>query len=167
MKLVAGLGNPGKQYQDTRHNIGFLVLDSIIRQMDKRECDIIFCKPKTFMNNSGIEIARLVNYYKIEPKDIWIISDDVDLPFGVVRSRFGGSDGGHNGIKSIITHLKTEDINRIRVGIGRDDHKDTADYVLAKFTQNEQKTLTDIVDKTALFVIDLLSRGMRVETHKF
>ena len=108
-----------------------------------------------------------VNYYKIEPKDIWIISDDVDLPFGVVRSRFGGSDGGHNGIKSIITHLKTEDINRIRVGIGRNDHKDTADYVLAKFTQNEQKTLTDIVDKTALFVIDLLSRGMRVETHKF
>lgn len=167
MKIVAGLGNPGLQYAATRHNIGFMVLDRVIKGLDKREGQIIFCRPKSYMNNSGHEVSKLVNYYKVKGDDLWVIHDDVDIPFGLVRARRGGSSGGHNGIKSIIEQLGHGEFNRIRVGIGRDQGVNTADYVLAKFRANEIEQLELLLDRSAEFVIDLLCNGMRSETQDF
>jgi len=167
MKLVVGLGNPGEKYAQTRHNIGQMVLDAIIHKMDKRECNIIFCKPKSFMNLSGEEVSKLAHYYKISSDNVWVIHDDVDLEFGFVRVRQDGSSGGHNGLKSIIEQLKTRDFKRVKIGIGRDPQKDTADYVLDKFNSEQSKKLKELVDKTADYVIDLLENGFREESVNF
>lgn len=167
MQLVVGLGNPGKEYAFTRHNIGQIILDAVIKKMDKREGQIIFCKPKSYMNLSGIEVGNLAKYYKISSENVWVLSDDVDLVFGNVRVRDKGSSGGHNGIKSVIENLKTEDFKRIRIGIGRNDNTDTADYVLDNFSSEQKKVLSRLVDKVSDFVIDLLENGFREETKNF
>lgn len=155
--LIIGLGNPGKEYEKTRHNVGFMAIDAFIDgknlsstekfngeifKIKQESKEIIFVKPLTYMNNSGICVSQIVNFYKIETSNILVIHDDMDLKLGEVRFRIKGSSGGHNGIKSIISMLGTQDFKRIKIGIGKPDEITTVDYVLGKFSKKE-KTLID------------------------
>ena len=172
MKVVIGLGNPGKKYEKTRHNIGFIAIDNLRKKMnisDEREKfqalvseknidgeKVIFLKPQTFMNLSGNSVMEIVNFYKLDPKkDIIVIYDDMDLSFGDIRIREKGSSGGHNGIKSIISHIGEEFI-RIKCGIGAKE-KDAVEHVLGEFNQTEQKDLDEILEKINNCVIEMLS----------
>ena len=172
MKVVIGLGNPGKKYEKTRHNIGFITVDNLRKKMnisDEREKfqalvseknidgeKVIFLKPQTFMNLSGNSVIEIVNFYKLDPKkDIIVIYDDMDLSFGDIRIREKGSSGGHNGIKSIISHIGEEFI-RIKCGIGAKE-KDAVEHVLGEFNQTEQKDLDEILEKINNCVIEMLS----------
>lgn len=155
MKCIVGLGNPGKQYQKTRHNTGFLVIDELCTffgvSLDTKKFnahytkfkyqgqDILLVKPQTFMNLSGHAVISLLNYYKIDIKDLIVISDDLDLPVGKVRFRPNGSDGGQRGIRDIIKHLSTKDFNRCKIGIGNDKLIPTADYVLGKVEKENRE----------------------------
>ena len=155
MRLIVGLGNPGKKYEQTRHNVGFLVVDELLKELNlsldqegfksfyttyfyKGE-KIIICKPQTYMNLSGEAVSELVSYYKISHEDIVVIYDDLDLPMGKLRLRTSGSSGGHNGIKNIINLLGDQNIKRIRIGISRDDKYDVKDYVLSKISGEDLK----------------------------
>lgn len=156
MKLIVGLGNPGKQYVHTKHNIGFTALDSYAEankikykksikftaEIAKTE-QAIYLKPKTYMNNSGLAVKKVMEYYHIEAKDMLVIFDDLNLPFNKLRLRPSGSAGGHNGIKSIIAHLGTEEFKRLRVGIGRNQTQDMKDDVLSRFSKSELTVLKD------------------------
>ena len=172
MKVIIGLGNPGKKYEKTRHNIGFIAVDNLRKKLnvsDEREKfqalvseknidgeKVIFLKPQTFMNLSGNSVIEIVNFYKLDPKkDIIVIYDDMDLPFGDIRIREKGSSGGHNGIKSIISHIGEEFI-RIKCGIGAKE-KDAVEHVLGEFNQTEQKDLEEILEKIYNCVIEMLS----------
>ena len=157
MKLVIGLGNPGLEYVNTRHNLGYFILENFLKakslKLDKEKFDsiytidgvgedrVIYMEPTTFMNLSGQSIRQIVNFYKIEIEDILVIYDDLDLPLSKLRVRTKGSAGGHNGIKSIISQLGSEDFNRLRVGIGKDDRIDTSKYVLGKFSNSESELI--------------------------
>ena len=166
MKLFVGLGNPGKQYEHTRHNIGFEVIDECSRlfniPLDQakhkglygmgfyRGEKILLLKPLTYMNLSGESIRAVVDYYQIDIEDVVIIYDDLDLPVGKVRLRQKGSAGGHNGIKSTIAHLGTQEFNRIRIGINRPPKgMKVPDYVLGRFTKEEQESVMDAVKRSA------------------
>ena len=157
MKLIVGLGNPGKKYKNTKHNIGFIALDSYaeVNKIKYKKSvkfvseiaihnDAILLKPKTYMNNSGLAVVKAAKYYNVSLEDIVVISDDLNLPFSKIRIRESGSAGGHNGIKSIISNLNSENFKRIRVGIG--DNKDIVmrDFVLSDFSKNEAKLLEDL-----------------------
>ena len=172
MKVVIGLGNPGKKYEKTRHNIGFIAVDNLRKKFnisDEREKfqalvseknidgeKVIFLKPQTFMNLSGNSVIEIVNFYKLDPKkDIIVIYDDMDLSFGDIRIREKGSSGGHNGIKSIISHIGEEFI-RIKCGIGAKE-KDAVEHVLGEFNQTEQKDLDEILEKINNCVIEMLT----------
>lgn len=157
MKLIVGLGNPGKQYKETKHNVGFMSLDSYAKAKGikykksirftseiTKGNSYILIKPKTYMNNSGLAVRKVIDYYKIQPKDVLVIFDDLNLPFAKIRLRPSGSAGGHNGIKSIITHLGTDDFKRLRVGIGRNTDRDMKVDVLSNFSKTELKILTDL-----------------------
>lgn len=153
MKLIVGLGNPGKEYENTRHNVGFLVLDyflgSDINWKEKNnglyyiegygDDKIIYLKPLTYMNLSGDCVRAFVNFYKIDIKDILIVQDDLDLPFLKYRLKYKSSSGGHNGIKSIISNLGTDAIPRLKIGIAHDKSIDTKDYVLGSFSNDDMK----------------------------
>lgn len=150
MKLFVGLGNPGREYEGTRHNMGFMCLDrfadmagavfdksgfkgsyALVRNPNFSE-PIILLKPETYMNNSGESVRALVDFYKIDPEDVIVVYDEMAIPEGEIRLRLAGSSGGHKGIQSIITHLGTQNIKRIRIGIGEPPHKDAVNYVLGK-----------------------------------
>ena len=165
MKLIIGLGNPGKEYDGTRHNVGFLVVDELAKEGTwKREkslrseiCkmdDSIYVKPTTFMNNSGAAVVAVMNYYKLEPKDVWVIHDDLDLPLGKIQIRVGGNTAGHHGLESVIEHCKTSNFGRVRIGIRGDELRqyhaetgiDTADFVMGRFTSQEIDSITRAVD---------------------
>ncbi len=150
MKLVVGLGNPGREYKNTRHNIGFMVLDNYLGKVDwknKMESyfylteingeQIIFLKPQTYMNLSGLAVSKVVNFYKIKPQDIFVIQDDLDMTPGSYKIKRNSSSGGHNGIKSIISELNSEEFGRLKIGIGKNANIPTDKYVLAKFTKEE------------------------------
>ncbi|MBP7806050.1 aminoacyl-tRNA hydrolase [Candidatus Gracilibacteria bacterium] len=172
MKLIVGLGNPGKEYRETRHNVGFLFVDDLASQMDAPEwkkgyqglytaCTLnntkcVLLKPETYMNLSGKSVQTCASFFKIAPKDIILITDDIDMDFGKIRFRETGSAGGHNGIASIIESLGTQDIQRIKVGIGRHPTMEAADWVLSKFSKEEQEQLEDVfieVEKKLLALI--------------
>lgn len=157
MKLIVGLGNPGKEYAKTRHNVGFMVLDDLIQQVGVKtqtkfkgelaQCTlhgetVLLLKPQTFMNLSGESVRMVKDFYKIEDRDILVIYDDLDLPVGKLRLREKGSSGGHNGIKSIIHHLHHQDFKRLRIGIDKNPLIPTADYVLGQFSKQDQAALT-------------------------
>lgn len=167
MKLIIGLGNPGKKYQNTRHNIGFAAVDFIFEEWLKTEGftewkedkkfqaeisegnlhgeKIILAKPQTFMNNSGAGAAAMVNFYKIEPQNIIVIHDDLDIAFGEVKVQTDRSSAGHNGIKSIIERLGTQAFTRVRVGIAKaEKQSDSANFVLNKFNLFERLKLKTI-----------------------
>lgn len=168
MKLVVGLGNPGREYVGTRHNVGFAVADrlaaehtdgawregsSALQARWRRggpDEDVLIVKPLTFMNLSGQSVSEIVRYYKIELPDVLIVSDDVNLPLGRLRARASGSEGGHNGLRSIAQHLGTVEYPRLRVGVGRGDGRsDLADHVLARFDADEAEAIAAAVVRAA------------------
>lgn len=165
IKLVVGLGNPGKEYESTRHNMGFMVLDEIARRLEitkwkERDnalyfdthldfCRVIFIKPQNFINLSGDVMIKFVKYLDIKTEDILIISDDLDLPVGSIKLKEKGSSGGHNGLKNIENQLGTGEYKRIKIGISNDKDMDTKDYVLGKLSQNEKKILKPVIEKAA------------------
>lgn len=165
VKMIVGLGNPGSKYNDTKHNIGFMAVDRIVKKLDVNFTEdknfkveigsdfingekIYFIKPTTFMNNSGIAVKALLTYYNISIKDMIIIYDDLDMEVGKIRFRQKGSAGGHNGIKSIIAHLGTQEFDRIKVGIGRPNGRMTViNHVLGKFDKNDEIMISNTLDK--------------------
>ena len=181
MKLIVGLGNPGKEYEHTRHNMGYDAVDlfafSLGFDIDKVGFkglytkvkyfneDIILLKPTTYMNLSGDSIVLLKNYFKIDIEDIIIIYDDMDTKVGNIRLKIKGSSGGHNGIKSIIANLKTEEFKRIRVGIGKPAFN-IIDYVLSKPSSEEQelinKALNDAVDALKISIKESFNKAMTI-----
>lgn len=147
MILIVGLGNPGKKYQRTRHNVGFRMIDELAKKKAK---DFIIAKPQTFMNNSGKAVKATVSYYKIKADDLWVIHDDIDLPIGTFKISKNRGSAGHKGVQSIINELKTKDFNRIRIGIqpktGKPKQVDK--FVLQNFTKNEEKIIKEVVEET-------------------
>lgn len=158
MKLLVGLGNPGEKYANTRHNVGFLVLDEFLREvggsLDRQKFSasigeaevgrerVLFMKPLTFMNLSGEAVGAACRFHKIAPSDVIAVHDELDLPLGEVRIKAGGGHGGHNGLKSLIAHLGSPEFLRIRVGIGRpNDGKDVVGWVLGGFGKEESEEL--------------------------
>ncbi|WP_048827608.1 aminoacyl-tRNA hydrolase [Bacillus sp. B-jedd] len=166
MKLIVGLGNPGRQYADTRHNIGFAVIERLADKLgiplDQAKHKGLFgsgfykgeklalLMPLTYMNLSGESIRAAMDFYKLEPEDIVVIYDDLDLPVGKIRLRQKGSPGGHNGIKSTIAHLGTQEFNRVRIGISRPPAgMAVTDYVLGRFRKEEEPLMAEAVEKSA------------------
>lgn len=168
MYLISGLGNPGDQYKNTRHNIGFLVIDEITRNLStskiqnqnfqakvEKNLSNLYVKPQTFMNLSGESILSIAEYYNIPNENIIIIHDDLDLPFGTVKYKVGGGHGGHNGLRSIDSHIG-KDYIRVRVGIGKPEEKGAvANYVLSNFTKEEFGALGAIISHIIKSIIAL------------
>jgi PTH1 family peptidyl-tRNA hydrolase len=167
MKLIVGIGNPGEKYKYTRHNVGFMVIDELARQMVndkwsmskkfnsltvKHQSLIIFCKPQTFMNASGVAVKKLADFYKIKVPDIWIIHDDLDINIGEYKIQKGVGPKLHNGIDSIEKELGKSDFWRVRIGVDNRVNNDEErikgeDYVLQNFTENERQVVTDLIKK--------------------
>lgn len=173
MKLVVGLGNPGREYKNTRHNIGFMVLDNYLGKVNwkvKYENyyfnaevngeQIIFIKPLTYMNLSGLAVSKMVKFYKIEMKDILVIQDDLDMSIGTYKIKRNSSSGGHNGIKSIITELKSEEFARLKVGIGKSNQIPVDKYVLAKFSIDEMKLINENMATFKNIVDTFIKKGI-------
>ncbi len=187
MYLIAGLGNPGREYEGTRHNTGFLAVDALAARLGTGipgriflglagraligSEKVILLKPQTFMNNSGESIRAAADYYHIPPEQVLVFYDDVNLDVGSVRVREKGSAGGHNGMKSIIAHLGTQDFPRIRLGIGeRPAQTDLIDYVLGHFTKAEREKIDeaarDAADAAVLYLTEGASAAMNRYNHR-
>ena len=179
MKLIVGLGNPGDEYRDTRHNVGFMVADTIATRhaLGWRHRDqvllaknfgadaFLVAKPLTYMNRSGDVVGELMRYYGIGPEHLLVIVDEAALPFGRLRARARGSAGGHNGLKSIIERLETTEFARLRLGVGRGDpRRDLADHVLARFEPGERAELETFIARAAdaaeMFAVDGIEKVM-------
>jgi|CXWL01.1.fsa_nt_gi PTH1 family peptidyl-tRNA hydrolase len=156
MKLIVGLGNPGKLYEKNRHNIGFRIVDAL----GELGNDVMILKPMDYMNNSGKAVAKEVKFYKLDPSnDILIISDDKDMIFGKLRERSEGSAGGHNGLKSIIAELGTENFHRLKFGVGHEDQSIPTDaFVLQNFSEEEEGQLPELIREAAKKVEDWLRK---------
>ena len=180
MHLIVGLGNIGDKYQLTRHNVGFMVIDEITKNLttsniqksnfhstlEKSAYDL-YSKPTTFMNNSGLAVQAIKEYYKLEMEDIIVIHDDIDLPFGTVKFKIGGGHGGHNGLRSIDAHIGKEYI-RVRIGVGKpQDKADVANYVLNNFSKEELNQLPDIIAHTINAIKALKSEDIEQVKTKF
>ena len=177
MKLIVGLGNPGKEYNNTRHNIGFMVLDRFLGDVKYKEKfsglyfekdygeKIIFLKPQTFMNNSGFCVKKFVDFYKISPDDILVVHDDLDLQTGNFKYKYNSSSGGHNGIKSIISMLGTQTFYRLKVGIGNTLKSEVVDYVLGKFNNTELESININLIKDSLN--DYINNGFEYTMNKY
>jgi PTH1 family peptidyl-tRNA hydrolase len=183
MRLIVGLGNPGREYRETRHNVGFMVADEIAKRhgltlaMAPSQVPDAFIakkfgaepfligKPLTFMNRSGDAVAALAYYYDIVPADLLVVVDEVALPFGRLRARARGSAGGHNGLKSVIERLGTTEFPRLRLGVGRGDtRRDLADHVLSKFEADEKSAVEEFITRAAdaaeMFAADGIEKVM-------
>lgn len=195
MKLIVGLGNPGEKYANTRHNIGFMIVERVSHELGGREiiwkeepkhhamlaktADVLLVKPTTFMNASGVAVASLANYYTIAPIDIWAIHDDLDLPIGKIRIRTGGGSAGHNGIESMMRELKTDAFTRFRLGIGRGmessgkssnknlHRRFVIDFVLSKFRPSEAGQLKHMVKRGEEAVRIALLQGLDRAMNRF
>ncbi|MEJ5339532.1 MAG: aminoacyl-tRNA hydrolase [Aquificaceae bacterium] len=164
IRLLVGLGNPGKRYEKTRHNVGFMVVEEFLRRLRvqdySEEClshlyrvrvdgrEVLVAKPQTYMNNSGLAVVNLLEEYHINPEEMLVVYDDLDLPLGRLRLRTEGSSGGHHGMESIIREIKTEKFPRLRVGIGRPrDRNRVVDYVLSPFSEEEEVLLAKVLKR--------------------
>lgn len=149
MKIVVGLGNPGKKFEKTRHNVGFRVIDELAKQKAR---GFVIAKPQTFMNNSGQAVKALINFYKVKPQNLWVIHDDIDLPIGQLKIAKNRGSAGHKGVQSIINQLKTKDFNRIRIGIcpKAGKPKQVEKFVLQNFTKEEDEILKKTVDSAVV-----------------
>lgn len=185
--LIVGLGNPGKQYEKTRHNVGFACIDQFANNQDFPDWkeskqfkglvsnanlngrNIVLLKPQTFMNISGESVQAVEHYYSVQEQNIIVVHDELDINFGQIRSRLGGSSGGHNGVQSIIQHIG-ENFARIRIGIGpksagqRTEQADSADFVLAKFNKTEQGSIPDITKEVSSMLSEIIFSGLSPET---
>ena len=173
MKLIVGLGNPGKEYKNTRHNIGFMCIDKLSEyynfKIEKikfnglysiqkiKDKDIIFLKPQKYMNLSGEVISDFAKYFKIDISDILVICDDLDLDIGKIRLRYKGSSGGHNGLKNITSHLGTSDYKRIKIGISNNKNIDTKDYVLGTLSKDELEKINESINFVPHIIDDYLT----------
>ena len=184
MYLVVGLGNPGNEYRMTRHNIGFEAIDyiavknrvkinklkfkGVYGQTNIKGEKVIFLKPQTYMNLSGDSIVEFCNFFKIPPENVIVILDDMSLERGRIRIRTKGGAGGHNGLKSIIQRLKTEEFARIRIGIGSaaNENMDMVDFVIGRFTKDEIPVLEKAIIKTSDAVIDIIENGIDYAMNK-
>lgn len=184
MKLIVGLGNPGHTYSNNRHNLGFMVVDKLIADMGlawrysrdwvcyySKSDDLVIVKPSTFMNKSGEAVRAVANYYKIEPKDVLVIYDELDIALGKLRLSFDGSAAGHNGVDSIIKGLGTREFARLRVGIGhpRDtgSKTDPSDYVLKDFLDKEKDNLKKVLVKAEEAANSFLNDGIEATMNRF
>ena len=188
MKLIIGLGNPGEKYEQTRHNLGFIVMDELARKMlslaktkwveNKKfnsqlsiiNSQLILVKPQTMMNASGYAVAKLTSFYKVKPEDIWVIHDDVDLPLGKMKIRMGGAAAGHHGVESIIQQLGTDKFVRFRLGIGhpgRGSDKLVEKYVLRRFDINETSETKQMIKKTMEAIRVALNDGLEKAMNEF
>lgn len=173
---IIGLGNPGKEYANTRHNVGFMVVDYLHDYLSFNKWEkiglnfvsegfiesfkIYLVKPQTYMNLSGKGVKNFLDNYNLEPQEILIVQDDLDLNLGSIRIRFNGKDGGHNGIKSIIQELQTSNFYRLRIGIGKPiDKSEIINYVLGKFTEEEWKILSKVINKMPEIINTILKEG--------
>ena len=185
VKLIVGLGNPGIEYQFTPHNLGFLTIDRLADQLgtqvDNRHCravtgrgrigdqEVVLAKPETFMNLSGLSVRELATEYEIQPEsDLIVIYDELDLPFGSLRVRQRGSAAGHNGMKSVIGAMDTQEITRIRLGIGPDTPiRDGKSYVLRQLKKSELKLVDELLDNAAEAARVILTEGVNVAMNRF
>ena len=194
MKVIVGLGNPGEKYEKARHNLGFMALDTLlsklesvektfwdkkkdlkaeIKQIKYKDIILLLVKPATFMNNSGEAVTKVLNYYKIAPTELYVIHDDLDLPFGKIRVRFGGAAGGHHGVESIIEALKTDKFLRVRLGIGSNeraasgDKHDIDDYVLGNISSAERGKVKTMMSETTKIIENILKHGIDLYMSKY
>ena len=184
MKIIAGLGNPGDPYRLTRHNMGFLVVDALADDcgiaIQKKKFEallgdgrigehrVLFVKPQTFMNLSGQSIRQVLDFYQNTADDLLVVHDDLDLPFGTVRIKVGGGDGGHKGIRSLIDHLGEATFTRVRLGIGKPAFRDdTERYVLQPFPKADLEQLADVVQTACEAVREILAAGARPAMNRF
>ncbi len=180
IRIIAGLGNPGATYTDTRHNVGFMVLDRLARHYNapwkaekkyKGELaagpGLLLVKPQTFMNLSGECVGALMRFFKFTPEQVLVVYDDISFPCGTMRLRAGGSAGGHNGMKSLIAHLGSDRFPRLRVGIGVPGQKDMVGHVLGKFSPEEKPLLEDALARAEQAVLTLLAEGFEAAANKY
>jgi PTH1 family peptidyl-tRNA hydrolase len=178
MHLVVGLGNPGKRYALTRHNAGFMAVDTLssrtgadcsrsqfgalVDRTDVSSNPVVLAKPQSFMNRSGQPVASLKGYYKVDAEQVVVVHDELDLPFGTVKVKLGGGHGGHNGLRDIMKHFSGKDFVRVRVGVSRPPPGwDVANYVLAPWTGDEQDQLEDVMRRAADAVEVIVSDGAK------
>lgn len=190
MKLIVGLGNPGRGYANNRHNVGFICLNHFAKQQgirfDKKQgrarigigevagSKVVVARPQTYMNLSGQSVSRLVRKFDINLADLLVIHDDLDLPLGKIRIRQGGGSGGHKGVDSIITCLGSQDFLRLRIGIGRPttpfaqiSEADIIAYVLSNFNADEKQTITQVIPKVSEAILCLLTEGLTAAMNKY
>ena len=178
MKLIVGLGNPGNRYRATRHNVGFMAIDALADYLkacepwhENKKCNgqiarcyeskLLLLKPQTFMNESGKAVQAALNFLKIQPPNLYVLHDDLDLPFGTYKIQHGRGSAGHNGVESIFTHLNSRDFTRVRIGIANNEPREVgADFVLSPFTKDEKKQLPAVFKNIAN---DLLKQ---LDSHK-
>jgi len=182
--LIAGLGNPGKRYEDTRHNIGFMVVDELAAherevfragrgeylhcRIKKSDREIVLQKPLTFMNLSGGAVCHIMDYYKFSIAELLVVCDDINLPFGSLRFRANGSDGGHNGLSSVIATLGTQEFARLRIGVGNEYLKgEQADFVLSAFSAEERGQLSDVIEHAANGIAAFVEHGIDTAMNRF
>ena len=180
MNILVGLGNPGSKYSNTKHNFGFWVLDQFVKQssltfqngkgdylLAKKE-KLVCIKPTTFMNNSGVVLLDVKQFFKVEIEKILVVYDDIDLPLGILRFRQSGGAGGHKGLKSIIYQLQSEDFNRMRIGIAtKDDMKPSERYVLSPFQKRDEKIRNTMIEKACDGIDYYLSHDIKKTMNKF
>lgn len=202
MKLIVGLGNPGEKYEHTRHNLGFMVVEHFLKDFhsaeettwsdekkfkadisaltwerkDGPEIPLILAKPKTYMNNSGMAVSLIASFYKIVPEDIWIVNDEMDLPLGSMKIRFGGAAAGHRGVESVMESIGTDKFWRFRLGIGGSrNHAEIAkhrvtdvdDFVLGKFAHGEAGKLRELIKHGSKAIATALESGMDKAMNQF
>lgn len=181
---IVGLGNPGKNYDGTRHNIGFDTVDLLayrnnikINKIKFKSVygegmiggkKVILLKPQTFMNNSGMAVLDLYNFYKLPVENIIVIVDDIDIDFATIRIRAKGSAGSHNGLKSVVYHLQSDNFPRVKIGVGKKkENQDLADFVLSRFDKDEREKIDLAVEKAALAVETILADGINKAMNEF
>lgn len=183
IKLIVGLGNPGARYVSNRHNVGFMIVEQFAQSYSfdfKRKkfnaqvaegriagARVLIAKPQTYMNASGEAVAKLFAYYKVKPRDLLVIYDDLDLPLGKIRLRADGSSGGHHGMESIITRIGTSDFPRVRIGIGRPNPDADVDHVLGDFTEDDRAVMDETVERAADAIETWLEHGIVMAMNKY
>jgi PTH1 family peptidyl-tRNA hydrolase len=176
MFIIVGLGNPGKEYEGSRHNIGFMVVDELADKLRVKgwrkgfsglyseasygEEKLLFLKPQTYMNRSGESVSQALGFYRLPPERLIVIHDDIDLRFGQIKLKRGGGSAGHRGVDSVSSRLGTRDFIRLRIGVGRPEHGDVVSYVLSGFTMDERGALPSLLALSADAVLDVVSRGL-------
>jgi len=173
--LIVGLGNPGEKYDRTRHNLGFMSVDALVKEhgssfkegfkglyteifIDGAKHFVL--KPQTYMNLSGESVQPFCAFYKIPVQDIVVVHDDLDMEFGKIKIRKGGSSGGHNGIKSIVQHMGSEDFIRVKIGIGKDRKKEVVGHVLGRFAPDEAEKLDELIDFSVKTIVSIVKDGL-------